>query len=314
MLLHHPDDRIYGPDDTTSWTLSDDGTAQRARADMDVSEVKTLSANGDIPAPPFEVQTQIVVDSSGARASGVVHNASAITLQNAVLLGPGQAIEVGTIQPGEAVPVDFQLERSARAESVSGAPYYHYTDSTLQDIAGSYNYGDPDRTRARRYEMLSSLLSGYRSSYRPRGDGLYLAGWSEQSPLAVGMDSPSFDAYNTTLYIVDLNPALRIMSGTLTLPPGMFTWKSDNPNGPPIAPYDTEVYPGTHVVQFILTRPIAYDTVRDLVLHLQGSGANQNAISLALWNYRTKDWTPLSNVSAGDTSIPDPAKHVGPGG
>ena len=29
------------------------------------------------------------------------------------------------------------------------------------------------------------------------------------------------------------------MSGTLTLPPGMFAWKSDNPNGPPIAPYDT---------------------------------------------------------------------------
>jgi hypothetical protein len=143
-----------------------------------------------------------------------------------------------------------------------------------------------------------------------RGDGgLYLA--VGRTMLAV--DGTARRSIITTLCI-DLNPALRIMSGTLTLPPGMFTWKSVNPSGPPIAPYDADLYPGTHLVQFILTRPIAYDTVRDLVLHLQGSGANQNAISLALWNYRTKDWTPLSNVSAGDTSIPDPAQHAGPGG
>ena len=178
--------------------------------------------------------------------------------------GRVEAHNIGTVKPGDSVTVDFQLERSARAEDVSGAPYYNSNDTTLEDIAGPYYYGSPDRTRSRRYELLSSLLHGYNSTYRSRGNGLYLAGWSEQSPLAVGVDSPSFGAYDTTLYIVDLKPSLNIMSGTLTLPPGMFAWKSDNPNGPPIAPYDTEVYPGTHELQFSLARPIAYETVQQI--------------------------------------------------
>lgn len=316
LLLHPPlSNQPNRPDDTADWTLINDAATQRARVDMDVSEVKTLSAEGDIAAPPFTVETQIVVDSSGARAVGAVQNNSEITLTNAVLLGPGQVIEIGTFQPGDSVPIDFQLDRSARAENiVGGAPYYNYNDTTLEDIAGPYYNGMPDPKRARRYELLSSLLHGYSSSYRPRGSGLYLAGWGEESPLAAEVSGSAFEAYDTTLYIVDLKPSLRILSGTLTLPPGMFTWQSENPSGPPIAPYNTEVYPGTHELQFSLAQPIAYETVQDLVVHLEGSAANQNAITLALWNYRTKDWTPLPNLKSGDNAIVDPAQHVGPGG
>ncbi len=315
VLLHPPlNEQPYGTSDTTDWILSDAGMTQRARAEMDVSEVKTLSANGDIPAPAFAVDTQIVVDSSGARAVGTVRNNSDITLENAVLVGPGQTIEVGSFKPGDSVPINFPLAQAARSADVAdSAPYYNYNDTTVQDIAGTYYYGSADRMRARRYQMLSALVRG-NSSYRPRGDGLYLAGWSEQSPLVVGVAGPSFGTYDTTLYIVDLKPSLQIVSGTLALPPGMFTWQSENPNGPPIAPYDTDVYPGQHVLQFNLARPIAYETVQDLILHLEGSGANQNAISLALWNYRTKTWTSLSNVKAGANPIADPAQHVGPGG
>jgi hypothetical protein len=54
--------------------------------------------------------------------------------------------------------------------------------------------------------------------------------------------------------------------------------------------------------------------VQNLVLHLQGSGVNQNQISFALWDYRTKDWTLLSGLKTGDNAIADPAQHVGPGG
>jgi hypothetical protein len=263
------------------------------------------------------VDTQIVVDSSGARTVGMVQNASDITLQNAALLGPGQSFPIGTIRPGETVPVDFALERAASSESDSGgSPYYNYNDTTLEDIAGpySYYYGGTDQARSRRYQLLSALLYGYSSPYRPRGDGLYLTGWSEESPLTVGVDSPSFDAYDTTLYVVDLKPSLRVMSGTLLLPPGMFTWKAENPSGPPIAPYEAEIYPGTHTLQFNLRRPIAYETVQDLILHLETSGTSQNALDFALWNYRTKNWTPLPNVKVGDNPVANPAQYVGPGG
>lgn len=317
LLLHPPfDNRPYRSDNSSTWTLRSDADTQHARVDMDVSEVKTLSVEGDITAPPFEVETQIVVDGRGARAAGSVTNHSDLTLQNAVLLGPSQARDIGTIKPGDRVSVDFELEHAAQAGTAdtTSAPYYQYNDKTVEDIVGPYYYGNTDRTRARRYELLNALLHGYNSSYQPRGDGLYLVGWSEQSPLAVDVDSPSFGAYNTTLYIIDLKPALRVMSGTLTLPPGMFTWKSVNPSGPPIAPYNADVYPGTHLVQFNLARPIAFAAVQNLVLHLEGSVINQNALTLALWNPRTKNWIPLPSPTAGDNPIADPAQYVGPGG
>jgi hypothetical protein len=262
------------------------------------------------------VDTQIVVDSSGARAVGLVQNASNVTLQNAVLLGPGQSFPIGTIQPGETVPVDIALERAASSESDgNGLTYSNYNDTTLEDIAGPYPYhGGADHAQARRYQFLGSLLNNYSLPYRPRGDGLYLTGWSEQSPLAVAVDSPSFDAYDTTLYIVDLKPTLRVMSGTLRLPPGMFTWTADNSSGPPIAPYNADIYPGTHTLQFNLRQPIAYETVRDLIMHFESSSTGQNALDFALWNYHTKDWTPQPNVTAGDHSITNPEQYVGPGG
>ena len=71
--------------------LTNDVETQRAQADMDVSEVKTMSAQGDIAAPPFAVETQIVVDSNGARAMGTLRNNSEVALQDAVLLGPGRS-------------------------------------------------------------------------------------------------------------------------------------------------------------------------------------------------------------------------------
>jgi hypothetical protein len=317
LLLYPPYNNVpYATSDSSNWTVIDEAGTQRVRVDMDVSEVKTLNAAGDIAAPRIDVDTQIVVDSNGARAVGQVTNRSDLTLNDVVLLGPGTSVHVGTLAPGDSLPVDFALERAAATESAGNAPYNNYTDDTLQDIAGPYNYyGPSDQQRARRYELASALLNrGYSLPARPRGDGLYLAGWSVGSPLAVSSDSPSFTAYDTTLYIVDLNPALRVMSGTLTLPPGMFTWKGEGLDGPAIMPYDTDVYPGIHTLQFNLRHPIAYDTVQDLILHLEGTGAAQNNIAVALWNYQTKDWTPLSKVQAGDTHIDNPAQHVGPGG
>jgi hypothetical protein len=320
LMLYPPyDDRPYASNDAAAWTVIDEPDAQRVRENMDVSEVKAISAEGDIAAPQIDVDTTIVVDSNGARAVGQVTNRSDITLEDVVLLGPGTSVEVGTLEPGGSIPIDFALERAASTETSGGnPPYYRYMDSTLEDIAGQYyyyGYGQTDQQRARRYEFVSALLSrDYSQPVRPRGDGLYLAGWSAESPLSVSADSPSFTAYDTTLYIVDLNPAVRVMSGTLTLPPGMFTWKSDGPDGPAIAPYDSDLSPGIHTLQFNLREAIAYTAVQNLTLHLEGNGAMSSMVDMALWNYRSKEWTPLSNLKTGDNVIFNPAQYVGPGG
>jgi hypothetical protein len=309
-------DLPYGGNDTAAWTVLDGDGTQRAQVDMDVSEVKALSAQGAIAAPQIEVDTQIEVSASSARATGRVTNNSDLTLHDAVLLGPGASIELGTLQPGETAPVDLVLERAAAAEASDATPYYGNLDGTLEDIAGPYYYGQPDQQRARRYQLVSSLLGGYYSApSRTRGDGLYLAGWSDRSPLPVSVDGQPFKAYDTTLYIIDLKPELRLTSGdSVALPPGMFQWTAETTGGPPIAPYDTDIYPGTHELVFKLRRPIAYDSVQELLLHLQGTGINQKNIDVALWNYQARNWTPLPDAQSGDISIADPAQHVGPGG
>jgi hypothetical protein len=132
----------------------------------------------------------------------------------------------------------------------------------------------------------------------------------------VSMGDTPYGSYNTTLYIVDLNPSLEAASGTLTLPPGMFTWQPDILDGSPadpITPYDTTIYPGIHAFQFNLAQPIPYETIKDLTLHLAGSAAIPTGLNVALWNYRAKDWTPLPNVQFGENHIARPAEYVGPG-
>jgi hypothetical protein len=319
LLLQPPyNDLPYANADTTAWIVIDEADTQRVQADLDVSEVKTLSVAGAVAAPHLDVETQLVVDSNGARAVGHVTNNSGLVLRDAVLLGPGDSLKIGTLQPGDTLPIDFALERAANAADAgsNSVPYYSYNDSTSSDIVGIYSYyGQTDLEQARRYALVDSLLSrGYNQLARSRGNGLYLAAWSDTSPLSVTMDSPSFQAYDTTLYIVDLDPQLRVMSGTLSLPPGMFSWTAANLGGQAIAPYNSEVYPGTHELDFKLQRPIAYATVQDLILHLEGDGPNKQAVTVAVWNYRTKSWTQLSGIQAGDNAIADPAQHVGPGG
>ena len=193
-----------------------------------------------------------------------------------MLLGPGQAISVGTLQPNDSVPINFQLAQATRAVDATGtAQYYNSTDTTLEDIAGSYYYNnlDQDKTRRRRdVELLFARLQLRLS-----------AAWKRIVSGRLDRDNhrcqwawrrPAFNAHDTTLYIVDLKPSLQIMSGTLTLPPGLFTWQAENPNGPPIAPYDVDVYPGTHVLQFSLARPSGVSNRARSDMHLQGYGSN----------------------------------------
>ncbi len=317
LLLHPTTDSTpyQSTGDTSDWTLSSDGTAARARVLMDVSEVKTLGAEGEMPAPQFTPAIQLVVDNAGARATGSVTNHSDLVLQDAVLLGPGLVHQVGTVGPGESVPVDFRLDRATRSTQAPKQISYYYKDPTLGDIAGPYYGSSGDATYMRRYEMLSSLLpSGVSAPIRSgRGSGLYLVGWSDRSPLKVEVEGTPFGAFDTALYIIDLNPTLQIMSGTLTLPPGAFTWQVDNTNGPAIEPYDSQAYPGSYVFQFNLARPISYTTIKNLTLHLNTNNSNSSGITFAVWDYRANNWTPLPNTQDGDNAVPNPPDHVGPG-
>jgi hypothetical protein len=317
LLLHPVSDSMpyRTASDTSDWTLSSDGVTVRARALLDVSEVKTLGAEGEVPAPQFTPALQLVVDNTGARAKGTVTNHSDVTLQDAVLLGPGIAHTVGTVEPGASVPVNLKLEHAARSGQTIGNAQYYYNggDTTLDDIVGPYNFGNADTVRARRYDLLNALLSSDMLGRRGRGSGMYLAGWTDRSPLKVSVEGTPFGAYDTVLYIVNLNPALEVMSGTLMLPPGAFTWTTDNTSGPTIEPYNSQVYPGSYVLQFNLAWPIDYTTVKNLILSID-TGGNLRGTTFAVWNYRTNNWTSLPVVQDGDNALPDPAEHVGPSG
>jgi hypothetical protein len=321
LLLHTTTDTTpygYGSSvDTSNWTLSSDGAAMRARVMMDVSEVKTLGAEGEVPAPQFAPDLQLVVDSAGARVSGSVTNNSDLVLQDAVLLGPGLVHQVGTVAPGESVPVDFKLDRASHSSQATTSPQYYDNsgDTTRDDILGPYNFNNSDSIRNRRYEMLGALLFGNNTPVRRgRGGGLYLVGWNDRSPVKVEVEGTPFGAFDTTLYIVDLNPTLQVMSGTLTLPPGAFTWRADNTDGTAIEPYDNVVYPGSYIFEFNLARPINYKTVKNMTLNLAGNFISSQGTTVAVWNYRANNWTPLSSAQDGDNAIPDPQDHAGPGG
>jgi hypothetical protein len=94
----------------------------------------------------------------------------------------------------------------------------------------------------------------------------------------------------------------------------MFIWQLESSDGAPFNPYNMAYFQGQYTVRFQLAQPVKYQTVRSLTLNLAGSLASPQGLAVAAWNYRTKDWTPVSNLVWGANTIAQPIDHAGPGG
>ena len=295
---------------------------------VDVAGINALALEGQIPSPAIRGDVTIQLTDQGISLEGEIQNQSDLALQGAVLLSPGDTWQVGDFKPGDSQQFQINLSNNDKASfqpNVPPASYptgpgylppYPYTssDSLTIDLLGSGDYYR-DQETYRRFNLLNAL-AGY-SNPRGRGGGIYLAGWSTASPLAVQLDGQPFRNSDTTLYVIALQPSISHANGPIALTPGLFTWSVlDAGNGAPNpTPYDGYLESGAFSLQYVLSQPIPYTKVKQLTLHLQSydrqgpTGFNQY-----LWEFTRDDWVLLPDLAWGDTVIADPERFVGANG
>jgi hypothetical protein len=309
----------------------------------DIGSVQAFAVQGFTAAPQFDASLEIKITGGAGELRGTVTNQSTLTLQDAVLLAPGGALRLGELKPGESRQISLSLS-SSRASSAppnavlpfsagkGGAfgspspapPYYSpYSttyDTTIDDILGTANYYQ-DREQMRRYELLSSAINVYGSTGGlGRGNGIYLAGWTDSAPAPARLLNAGFRESSATLYLIALPSATRFTGGAVTLLPGMLTW-SPRPlggNDPHLGqpPYDLTLYAGEqYAVRF--TPRVVPGPLTKLVLNLYGSNYGSSPGTppqVELWDFRLSKWVTEPLNGFGSFVVAEPERYSGPDG
>ncbi len=302
---------------------------------IEVGGIKPLSIEGQIPAPSFSHDIYLTINNSGAYLKGSIFNNSPIELHDAVFLYPGGTIKLGDMSPGESHDISISLTKAQLSGQAMTNPfyytlpapfgvpppptypYYNYYDTTMEEIIGSSSYYDDINTH-RRYLLLGAALDVY-STGNGRGAGLYLSGWSDESPIDINLENQPTKAQDTTLYLISLTPTINLVGETLKLPPGLFFWSVFDPSSASnsdISPYGGYLYTGeTKTVQFSLGYSVQYSSLESLILHLKNfssSTSSTTGLSVSLWDFTTNQWEQVPDIKWGDTTIPNPERFVGP--
>lgn len=298
----------------------------------DIGSVQAFASQGLVAAPQFDVN--LTLDSSGPtpRWSGTVTNRSELTLQDAVILGPGFHVSrIGDFRPGQTQTVDVPLAsfRASQAQAAnlvltpftspygsSPSPYYAPTyNSTIDDILGTSSYYT-DRELFRKFMLLSSALNVY--SGQGRGQGIYLVGWTQTAPAPAQVTDALFRTIDLTAYILTLDAAPHLGNGTLTLTPDLMTWTTlDSTASFPLTPYDVTLDPGLqYTLRFQPAQLLDFQRVQGLTLRLISAGSYSAAITttppqVELWDVSREEWVRLEGLIFGDNVIEGGERFVG---
>lgn len=300
---------------------------------LDVAGMNAVVLAGQIKAPEFSSSLALALDSQGITVRGSLTNGS-LALKDAVLLSMGSAKHLGDLQPGETRDLQYATSLPGRAAqagrlstgtsikavpaqpapgpapfAIQGIPY---TNTLVANLLGTTDYYR-DQETFRRYALLSAAAGDGGSL---QGAGIYLAGWSSDSPLPAGLSTSPVETSNTTLYLVALNPAVSVQAGRLELPPGLFTWSTlEGPVQSSASPYDSFLPQGASSFRYQLSLPVPYRTVTGLTLHLRNYGAiGPSGLRVSLWDFTAQQWAALPALDWGDVAVPEPNQYVGPSG
>lgn len=282
-------------------------TAVQVRSD--IAAINEFWVQGQAPALPIQADLTLQAIGGNVRLTGVITNASAQTLNEAVLLAPGARVDLGDFAPGETRGINQLLSTSMSVLSA---------DNTVDDVLGGGYYYD-DRETYRRYSLLRALVRPYRTDDSGRGTGLYLAGWTNTAPLAVTVTDAAFTTDNLTLHLIGLPYALAATDGVFIVPPNLLRarpFSGAAANNYASTAYNFEILPGnTYQMVFQPDIPLRFSRVVALDVYLD-SGVNlvSRRMSSYLWNFATNTWQDMEPWRSGVNRIPNPADLVGPRG
>lgn len=270
---------------------------------------------------------------------GLVRNDSALTLNEPVILARGLAYRLDApLAPGDTATFDVALPVDAppsplfftpygsgagvttSAFSMMGSPLNALTVNDLlgtQTLRPGARQTNESEEQRRRRLFLASIINDYpiasQITATGRGDHVYLAGWTSESPLELALAGANWTSSDTSLYLVDLEVEVVHPAGRVTITPDQFTWVGEGQTGlVERAPLNLSLQPGEQVSFRFTPLPSAVlQRVDRLTLRLERISMGGQMIPIELFNWETDAWE-MVEVTQGDTSISQPARFLGP--
>ncbi|MBE2269957.1 MAG: hypothetical protein IAE80_17095 [Anaerolinea sp.] len=302
---------------------------------VDASFIAGFNVTTTIDAPEIGGSAAITYDEIAGQqvVIGSVRNDSDLTLTDPVVLARGVAYRLGQpLAPGDILPFDLTLPGESLPSPVlrtstglitfSSRTGAFANKQTVTDIMGPENivnqFGriifetSPDLLIQRRRQYFLSALIDDAYGATGRGDRVYLAGWSDQSPLALDMQGANWNAQNTTLYLVELSTALERPNEPVTIAPDQFTWVVRERVGMgEIAPINLQMQPGDDIAfQFTPLPDAVLSRVDALLVQLADVNVGGRNMPVYLWDWQVGDWEQMS-VANELLTITAPERYLG---
>lgn len=297
---------------------------------VDVGAVQSFLVEGYAPAVHVDSDLSMTLDSGGGlRVDGEVWNDSGVDLEDAVLLAAGAAQQLGDLPDGDSASINLSLLSGyATAASVNGfqvvpggagsvpANYGGYAgyDSTVDDILGtSYCYGSNELQR--RCNLLRAAIDQY-AGVAGRGPGVYLVGWSDESPVDVSVVDANSANVDTSVYFFALPVTVEQVGQSITVPPSLMTWSQIDmgQSYSSYAPYEIYLSPtmeGPVAFRYEPLPIVSLGSVTGLTVHIEGYQPTSNIAppNVELWDWSESKWEVVS-VNWGDSAVPQPERFV----
>jgi len=318
---------------------------------VDASFIATFNTTAVIDKPAVSGEVSLLPgDLPGQQViRGSVRNDSDQTLTDPVILARGvvlhlsEALNPGDIQTFDLIlsnenepPAPSPMERSSQ-EIAPRLSFQRFSqdsrtlEQTVIDILGDEKYEarayvsapgattDEQELRRRQFFLSSFNRDLYLSS--GRGDRVYLVGWTDSTPLQTELTGATWEAVDTTLYIVELGVESSPPVGNVLIPSDQFTWVALERTGltADIAPVNTVLQPGDEAIfRFTPIRESVLAEVNELRLRMDSSGAVRADVPIELWNWDTGEWTPVemqqteNSTTISVYAMRDPKQFLGP--
>lgn len=333
--------------------------ADSFRADnftVDASFIATFSTSSTIDRPDISGQASLFYEPARLDETtghwavrGSVRNNSQETISNPVILARGAslaleaALEPGDIQTfemplipdGQVPAAPSVLERSTDSTS-SILAFNRFSrdttasEQTIRDIINTNLYSSRLYTTApgntaeeqenfRRQYFLSSFMQDHYLS-TARGNGVYLAGWSDRMPLETELDGAAWAALDTTLHLVELEVEIVPPTGRVVIGPELFTWVARERVGLTInsAPVNAALQPGEEATfQFTPLPDAVLSRVDALNIELNMGTTSRFEVPVEVWNWQAQAWDVIElepmqdRTSVRRQSIDDPEMYLG---
>jgi len=277
---------------------------------VEIGGLQTMSLDGSQPALTLKHNLTFNLKKDVIELKGSITNTTPYTIAAAQLRLPATSQDLGDLAPGETREIT--------------TAYIGYTPAGLTPLFTNqtynlYNsyYGQNNNTNntddvSYRRSLLTAALLNKRTA---RSDwGIYVTGWVKNESVPASLRDKQFDALDTSLVFIRLNPNMGTQEDTITIPNNFMYREASIDSDASYGANSVYVQAGGYFVRYWPVIPVQFSSVKALRLHQEINSANNVNPVISLWNYTDSHWDQVADLTKNEIDIPDPDQHVGPGG